>query len=154
MFGDPQPDPEHAARARKFNPKATDIPYLTALAWLPDGGTALCGDSLGGLVLRDLRDGHVVRDLPRTPAGVDSLAVSADGTRALSGSYGTWTQGARMDPLDFSVRLFDLRDGSEITRFSGMQQFADRVAFVDSDRAVLALGTTVLRVWTIEPPDR
>jgi hypothetical protein len=59
-----------------------------------------------------------------------------------------------VDPLDFSVRLFDLRDGSEITRFSGMQQFADRVAFVDGDRAVLALGTTVLRVWTIEPPDR
>ena len=154
VFGDPQPDPEHAARARKFNPKATDIPYLTALAWLPDGGTALCGDSLGGLVLRDLRDGHVVRDLPRTPAGVDSLAISADGTRTLSGSYGTWTQGARMDPLDFSVRLFDLCDGSEITRFSGMQQFADRVAFVDGDRAVLALGTTVLRVWTIEPPAR
>src|SRR5262249_15407751 len=51
VFGDPQPDPEHGARIRKFNPKSSDIAVPTALVCLPDGSAALCGDNFGGLVL-------------------------------------------------------------------------------------------------------
>jgi hypothetical protein len=152
---EPIPAPERAVLARKIWPKAPDYPFPTALAVLPGGTAALCADNFGDLVLRDLADGAVLRELPPTPSSVSSLCVSSDGALALAGCRGVWTNGRLSDPLDFTVQLLDLRSGTEVTRFTGMQSNVARVAFVEDESGVKgALGSSdfAVRVWNLQSP--
>lgn len=69
-------------------------------------------------------------------AGVDSVCVSADGKRILSGGE------------DRTVRLWDLATGAELRRFDGHSQLVRSVAFLpDGRRLVSGSFDRTVRIW-------
>lgn len=74
---------------------------------------------------------------------VATVAVSADGTRGLSG--GGWPGGS-----DFTIRLWDLQSGQELKTFRGHTADVTSVAFAPrSNHAVSGGKDMVIRLWDL-----
>jgi hypothetical protein len=76
------------------------------------------------------------------PAPVQALALSADGTRLLTGDLGG------------SVRLWDVATGMAIVHFSGHEKGVTAVAWLpDGKRAVSGGGDGTVRLWEVPQAD-
>ncbi len=71
------------------------------------------------VILWDLETGKEIRRLPRHDTWVNTLAITPDGRRAVTGSGGEIVNGQFHDGPDTSVRLWDLATGHELCRFTG-----------------------------------
>jgi WD40 repeat protein len=110
----------------------SDTDRIDCVAFTPDGTKVVTGSSsVGGpygqgasptVKLWDVSAGTVIRSIP-TPGGVQSLAISPDGTKAVTGLYYV------------DVRLWDLNAGTELRSFIG-----ESAAFSPD-------GTKVLTGW-------
>ena len=135
-------DLEAGREIRRFEGHVT---YVRALAFTPDGRSALAGsqslpsNEIGDLVLWDLETGDAVSHFDMTH-DVTNIAMSADGSRALTGSV-TGTVAI----------LWDVATGREIRRFEGHTLPVLNVAFGPEDRTVVTAsidGSLIL--WDIE----
>ncbi len=82
---------------------------VIAVAFSPDGKTALSGSKDNTVKWWDLSTGRVIKSLDGHSSGVTSVAFSPDGKTALSGSWDTTT------------RLWNLQTGEEILRMIGFK---------------------------------
>jgi len=86
---------------------------ITAIAFSPDGQTALFGadrgESPSDMILWDVNTGEEIRRFTGNPAGISSVAFSPDGRTAVSSGFG----GAMI--------LWDVATGQEIRRFEGYE---------------------------------
>ncbi len=123
---------------RRFEGHST---YVRALAVSPDGRTALAGsqslpfNESGDLILWDLATANEVRRFDHT-ADITNIAISADGTRAVTGSV-----------TGFVAILWDMETGEPIRRFEGHPLPILNVAFGPGDETVLTAsfdGTLIL----------
>jgi len=155
MMGDPEApsrvimwDVATGEEIRRFD---ESIPgWLIGVAISPDGrrlltsSASMAQDRLqGGLILWDAESGRALRQF--TTQNTGAVAFSADGRRALSGTY--W--GA-----DGSVSLWDVATGQEIRRFSGGHKTGDAafgVAFGPGETTVISGSSdSTLVVWDLE----
>ena len=121
------------------------VAYARAVAVSPDGRSALAGsqslptNEVGDLILWDLETGRQIRrfDLDHD---VTNIAMSADGTRALTGSV-----------TGFVAILWDVSTGREIRRFEDHALPVLNVAFGPQERTVLtaSFDGTLIR-WDID----
>ena len=82
--------------------------------------------------------GTELRTLAGHTSGVTSVAISADGRRAVSGSD------------DSTVKLWDLENGAEV-RTLLTSRFVDVVALNwDSRHALIASADQTLKIWDLE----
>ena len=145
--------------------------YALSVAYLPEGGIALSGG--GGLwdptkrfyfpgidhALRlwDMESGKLLRRFEGHTAPVWSVALSADGSRAISGSGGYQVDGgqpvfqnSRPFPSGFEVRLWSVESGQELRQLKGHTNWVRSVAFSsDGSRAVTGSWDATVRVWDI-----
>jgi WD40 repeat protein/DNA-binding SARP family transcriptional activator len=121
-------DVETGREIRRFEGHVT---YVRAVAFSPDGRTALAGsqslpsNELGDLILWDLETGQQTRRFDLTH-DVANIAMSADGSRALTASV-----------TDFVAILWDVATGQAIRRFEGHNGPVLHVAFGPDERTVL-----------------
>ena len=107
----------------------------TAFAFSPDGAYLLSGD-LTTLSLWDAASGQLIRTFDAYSNSVQSLAVSADGTRLLSGSS------------DMSLKMWDATGGQLIRTFRGHSSWVSDVAFSsDGARLLSASQNGEIRLW-------
>ncbi len=143
--------------------------YALSVAFRPDGSTALSGG--GGLwdptkrfyfpgtdhALRlwEMESGKVLRRFEGHTAPVWSVALSADGRRAISGSGGYQVnggqpvfQGGRPVSSGYEVRLWDVESGQPLRVCTGHTNWVRSVAFSpDGSRAVSGSWDGTVRVW-------
>jgi eukaryotic-like serine/threonine-protein kinase len=97
---------------------------------------------------------HVATELRRFDgheAIVWSVAFSADGSRALSGSGGRLKEGRWTHGSDFTVRLWDVASARQLHCFAGHQHHVQSVAFTRDDRQVVGAGKIwAWRRWDVE----
>jgi WD40 repeat protein len=121
-------DVETGRELRRFE---GHISYIRAVAFSPDGRTALAGSQsipdgeLGDLILWDLETGQQIRRFDMTH-DVASIAMNADGSRALTGSV-----------TGFVGILWDVATGQAIRRFEGHSGPVLHVAFGPDERTAL-----------------
>jgi WD40 repeat protein/DNA-binding SARP family transcriptional activator len=121
-------DVETGREIRRFE---GHISYIRAVAFSPDGRTALAGsqsipdNQLGDLILWDLETGQQIRRFDITH-DVANIAMGTDGSRALTGSV-----------TDFVAILWDVATGQAIRRFEGHNGPVLHVAFGPDERTVL-----------------
>jgi WD40 repeat protein len=121
-------DVETGREIRRFE---GHISYIRAVAFSPDGQTALAGSQsipdsrLGDLILWDLETGQQIRRFDLTH-DVASIAMSAYGSRALTASV-----------TDFVAILWDVATGQSTRRFEGHKGPVLHVAFGPDERTVL-----------------
>ena len=99
--------------------------------------TALTGDNGPTLRLWDVQSGDALFEATKHSGGVESVAFSADGQRALSGGD------------DYVVRLWNLEQRTEVRHFSGHTGKVTGVAFLPGDRGVSASEDGTLRIWRL-----
>jgi serine/threonine protein kinase len=126
------------------------IKNASCVAFSPDGERFLAAAADHSLVLGDIATGTEIKRLRGHTALVRSLALSADGKRALSGG------GEREPPHppeDCTVRLWDLNKGKEIYRSDPLRSPVAAVQF-SPDGNVAAAGTDNKKVylWQLPPP--
>ena len=135
-------DVEAGQEIRRFE---GHVSYVRSLAFSPDGRTALAGsqsipdNAVGDLILWDLETGEEIRRFDITH-DVANIAMSADGSRALTGSA-----------TDFVAILWDVATGQAIRRFEGHTGPVLNVAFGPEERTVLTAsydGSLIL--WDVE----
>lgn len=114
------------------------IPYINFVAIAPYGGRVL----LAGRKVLGIWDHSAPKELVRLEGHSDaivSLAIAADGKRALSGSD------------DGTMRLWDLQNRCEVRVFAGHAGPVKAVAFApDGKRLVSGGADRVVRVWDSE----
>lgn len=112
---------------------------VTAVRFLPDGKSLVSASRDGTLRLWEVPSGKEIRQMKHGGI-VNDVAVSPDGTRALSAGFD-----------DRSVRLWDLETGKELFRFEGHQTRVLGVAFSpDGKRAVSCDANCMVRVWRLK----
>lgn len=84
-----------------------------SIAFSPDSQTILSGNADGSIKLMDVSSGREIRTLGGQVAAVSSVAISADGKSALTGSY-DYKVGRGS-----SLKLWDLTTGRMIRGFTG-----------------------------------
>ena len=111
------------------------------------------------LRLWDLKTGEVLKTLEGHEVPVWDLAVSADGTRALSGSGGWAVENGqqavgadgRPVPFGYGVLLWDLEQGDKVRAFEGHESWVRAVRFFPGDRrAVSGSWDHTVRIWDLE----
>ena len=139
--------------------------FIRAVAFTPDGIHAVTGSGMtwsheerklvagtdNTIRLWDLATGDEVRRFDGHTNWVNSVAISPDGSRILSGGGGhieedgQWTAGS-----DASIRFWDLRSGEEIRRFSIQDAPVRSVAFSPDGGFALSGGDDgVVRLWRL-----
>jgi WD40 repeat protein/DNA-binding SARP family transcriptional activator len=124
--------------------------WTLSVAVSPDGRHLLSSSASmapdrvqGGLLLWDVETGQVIREF--TTVNTGSVVFSADGSRALSGTY--WGS-------DGQVSLWDVATGQEIRRFERGHYPGDAafgVAFGPGETTVISGSSdSVLVVWDVE----
>ncbi len=111
---------------------------VRAVAFSPDGQTALSGSWDSTLRLWNIVDGQVVQTFTGHEGRVNSVAFSPDGLTALSGSQ------------DRTLRLWDVRTGKEIRSFNGHDAEIRSIAF--SPDGQIALSGSIdgtIRLWNV-----
>ena len=135
-------DIETGEELRRFEGHVT---YVRALAFSPDGRTALAGSqsipdsTVGDLILWDIETGRELRRFDITH-DVANIAMSADGSRALTGSA-----------THFTAILWDVATGQALRRFGGHTGPVLNVAFGPEEATVLTAsydGSLIL--WDVE----
>ena len=121
------------------------VTYIRSLAFNPDGQAILSGSqsipdsSLGDLIFWELETGREIRRFDITH-DVANIAMSADGSRALTGSA-----------TDFVAILWDVASGQEISRFVGHSGPVLNVAFGPQEKTILSASYDgSLIQWDIE----
>ncbi len=109
-----------------------------AVAYLPDGRTALSGGADNRILRWHLGSGLEVARWEGHTDGVTGLAVSADGRFALSGS------------LDGTLRLWDVAAGQEVRRFTGHEREVTSVGLSPDGRLALSGSRDgTVRLWDV-----
>jgi WD40 repeat protein len=111
---------------------------VTAVAFGPDGETALSGSRDGTLRLWDLDTGACVHTLCGHDRWVTCVAISPSGLTALSGA------------LDYAVRWWDLETGELLATLKGHLFSIDRVAFGPEDGQVASHAHQTIKVWDLQ----
>ncbi|MCI0462902.1 MAG: HEAT repeat domain-containing protein [Gemmataceae bacterium] len=110
---------------------------ISGLALAPDGRVVLCR-SRGGMELREVRGGKVLRQFGAPTEPRRAVAVAPDGRHALSGGNPTAT-------------LWDLQTGREVRTLSGHAGAVRSVAFSpDGKRAATGSDDATMRIWDVE----
>jgi len=149
------PAPRTVAAPRAFRLRGHQT-TVHALAFLPHGrqalsaAGALSGDEPVDCVLRlwDLEARAERRAFSGHTAPVLAVAVSADGRWALSGGGAYSAEGV---PVDCTVRLWDVEQGTERVRLTGHTAPVQAVAFIPrSNRGVSCAADGSVREWDLE----
>jgi serine/threonine protein kinase len=113
--------------------------YVACAALTPDGRHCLATDPWGQVVrLWDIDTGAEIRRLREKPGHVEHLAISPDGTRALTGSR------------DTTMRLWDLATGDQLECFRLHKDNVRGVAFSPDGRKGLSAGWDgTVAVWDL-----
>lgn len=111
---------------------------ILAVAFAPDGRTALSGSSDGTLRLWDVATGETLRAFEGHSGWVSSVAFSPDGRAALSGSG------------DGSLRLWNIATGQSLRAFIAHSGSVRSVAYApDGRRALSGSYDRTLRLWDV-----
>ncbi|MBV9125959.1 MAG: hypothetical protein JO112_21620, partial [Planctomycetes bacterium] len=111
---------------------------VTSVAVAADGRGLLSGSSDRTARWWDLAEGREVHCLTGHANWVNCVALSPDGTRALTGSGGEVRDGHFQDGPDLTVRLWDLSQGCELSRFEGHQASVTSVVFAPGSPLALS----------------
>jgi eukaryotic-like serine/threonine-protein kinase len=133
-----------------FEQKQFPIKEPYCVAFSPDGEFVLAADADHSLVLCEIATGNVRKPLRGHFARLQSLAISPDGSRALSGG-GALTR--PNPPEDCAVRLWDLKEGKQIYITDPVEAPIACVRF-SPDGRIAAAGTESKKVylWRLPGP--
>jgi WD40 repeat protein len=142
-----------------FGQLSTDSPLTSAaVSFRPDGQVLASASGFGApITLRDINTGQELRALKtQLSMSVYSMAWSADGRRLASAHWGMKgnindpkvADTFSMDDISFSIKLWDVETGSELTNFAGHSNFVNVLAFSRDGRA-LASGSydSTVKLW-------
>ncbi len=121
-------------------------PALAAV-FSPDGSMILSGGgdeaAQGEAILWDMTTGEIIRRFTGAhTAAVDSLAFSADGSRAISGGQ------------DFIGVLWDVATGTELRRFVGHSDVLRTIAYSPDESTILSASfDDTMRLWDVNTGD-
>jgi WD40 repeat protein/serine/threonine protein kinase len=108
---------------------------VNAVAWSPDGRSALSGGADKTVRLWDVEGGQCLRTFEGHTEAVNSVAFSPDGRLALSGSGEAFSKNRHQ-----TVRLWDVSSGDCLRTFEGYTGKVQAVAWSPDGRHVLTAG--------------
>ncbi|MGD2178019.1 MAG: WD40 repeat domain-containing protein, partial [Anaerolineae bacterium] len=154
--------------------------WVNAVAFSPDGQTALSGSGDAELILWDVETGQIVRRFQGHGSAVNDIALGSDGQTALSGSddatlilwdvaageavrrfeghaagvnsvaFSPDGQTALSGSADRTLILWDVASEEPLRRFEGHVSEVNGAAFVLDARTMLSSGGNTLRLWELE----
>lgn len=129
--------------------QSEDVRRINSLVFSPDGKLLASGGSDGNIRLWDFTTGKVMQTLPGDSQGIQSLALSSDGTTVASASS---------EPDKGTVKLWDIRTGKVLHTFSGSGESWTVNALALSPEGYIAAGITtssfrkqgfMIKLWDI-----
>jgi WD40 repeat protein len=125
---------------------------VTCLAMSPAGDLLASGSEDSTVRLWRLPDGRARRTLSGHDEAVNCLAITPDGQMLASGS-GNWHPEYAPEDGDYTVRLWSLPGGRELTTLAGHRNWVSCLA-VSKNGKVLASGGSEVLIWQLPPRKR
>jgi WD40 repeat protein/serine/threonine protein kinase len=119
--------------------------HCLALAFAPDGMTAVSGDFNGNIFLWDITNGQLIRQFITVQGRITELVFSPDGQTVFAGSF------SRAADIPITLVLWDVATGEAIRYFSGHNRPVDGLDLSADGRTLLSVafdGTA--RLWRVD----
>lgn len=119
------------------------------VAFSPDGRRVLAGGWTGALTVHDAANGALQAVFDDIGGSINGLAVDPrGGVLATAGGSGC-ARGARLDPGEIALRLWDARSGAVVRDLPGLRHAVSRVV-IDQGCLVAIADDGTLRAWTVD----
>src|SRR5262249_17771598 len=131
---------------------------INALAFSPDGRWLASGGRDTTIKIWDTSTGSVLRTIYGHTSSVNTLAISPDGRLLASGSgefadkrdMGVLLRGGAIRGAeDNTVRIWDVKTGTEVKVFRGHELPVGAVAFSSDGRSLISASGDFIKVWDI-----
>ena len=137
--------------ANQYDRMVIKHPYSVSFAtFSPDNKIIATASNDFSIYLWDAKTGKLIRKLEGNIDFVNYLSFSPNGEMLVSSSGHIWSRAYSDIPMDFSIRIWNVKTGEEIRKLEGHSRKVKNACFCNNEKWIISASSdNTVRIWEV-----